>query len=55
MMVIELDYFVRGGEPKLRTRGKIASRSVSMARHPRSSYIVIPIAVSGLATRENKA
>ena len=45
---------VRDGEPYLRTRGMIASRSVNMARHPRGSYIVIPITVSGLATPENK-
>ena len=30
----------------------IASRSVNMVRHPRGSYIVIPIAVSGVATPE---
>ena len=53
-MVIELDHIVRGGEPYLRTRGMIASRSVNMVRHPRGSYIVIPIAVSGVATPENK-
>ena len=33
---------------------KIASRGVNMVRHPRGSYIVIPIAVSGVATPENK-
>ena len=32
----------------------IASRSVNMVRHPRGSYIVIPIAVSGVATLETK-
>ena len=32
-----------------------ASRSVNMVRHPRGSYIVIPIAVSGVATPENTA
>ena len=54
MMDIELDHAVRGGEPYLRTRGMITSRSVNMARHPRGSYIVMPIAVSGVATPENK-
>ena len=44
-MVIEFDHIVRGGEPLLRTRGMIASRSVNMVRHPRVSYIVIPITV----------
>ena len=33
----------------------IASRSVNMVRHPQGSYIVIPIAVSGVATPENRA
>ena len=32
----------------------ITSRSVNMVRHPRGSYIVIPFAVSGVATSENK-
>ena len=32
----------------------IASRSVNTARHPRGSYTVLPIAVSGEATPENK-
>ena len=54
MMVIELDHVVRGGEPQLRTRGMIASRIVDMIRHSRGSYIVIPIAVSGVVTPENK-
>ena len=54
MMVIELDHIVQGGEPQLRTRGMIASHSVNMVRHPRGSYIVIPIAVSGVATPEHK-
>ena len=54
MMVIDLDQFVRGGELLLRTRGMIASRSMSMVRQPRGSYIVIPIAVSGVVTPENK-
>ena len=46
---------MRGGEPQLRTRGMIASHSVNnMVRHPRGSYIIIPIAVSGVATPENK-
>ena len=60
MMVIELlvtaavDDIMRGGEPLLRTRGMIASRSVNMVRHPRGSYIVILIAVSGVATPKNK-
>ena len=36
MMVIELDH-VRGGEPYLRTRGMLASRSVNMVMHPRGS------------------
>ena len=31
----------------------IASRSVNMVRHPRGSYIVTPIAVSGVVTPEN--
>ena len=39
MMVIELDHIVWGGEPKLRTRGVIASRSVDMVRHPGGSYM----------------
>ena len=54
MIVIELDRIVRGGEPLLRTRGMVASHSVNMVRHPQGSYIVIPIAVSGVATPENK-
>ena len=54
MMVIELDHIVRGGEPYLRARGMIASRSVNMVRHPRGSYRVISIAVFGVATPENK-
>ena len=53
-MMIELDPIVRSGEPYLRTRGMIASRNVNMVRHPRGSYIVIPIAVYGVATPENK-
>ena len=32
----------------------MASRSVNMVRHSRGSHIVIPIAVSGVATPENK-
>ena len=32
----------------------IASRGVNMVRHPRGSYIAIPIVVSGVATPENK-
>ena len=54
MMVIELVHILRGEEPQFRTRGMIASRSVNMARHPRGSYVVIPIAVSGVATAEKK-
>ena len=54
MMVIELDHNVRGGEPELHPRGMIASRSVNMVRHPRGSYVGIPIAVSGVVTPENK-
>ena len=54
MMVIELNHTARGGEPQVRTRGMIASRSVNMVRHPRGSYTVAPIAVSGVATPENK-
>ena len=54
MMVIELDNIVRGGEPSLRTREMIASRSVNMVRHPRGSCIVIPIAISGVVTPEKK-
>ena len=53
-MVVELDHIVRGGEPLLRTRGVIASRTVNIVRHPRDSYVVTPIAVSGVATPENK-
>ena len=34
MMVIQLDRIARGGEPLLRTRGMIASRSMNMVRHP---------------------
>ena len=36
------------------TKGTVASPSVNMARHPRGSYIVILIAVSGVVTPENK-
>ena len=54
MMVIELDQIMRGGEPLLRTSGMVASRSVKKVRHRRDSYLVIPIAVSGVATPENK-
>ena len=32
----------------------IASRSVNMVRHLRGSYIVVPIAISGVVTPENK-
>ena len=39
---------------KLRTRRMIASRSVNMARHPQGSYLVIPTAVSGVATPETQ-
>ena len=53
-MVVELDHIVRGGEPLVRTRGMISSRSVNMVTHPRGSYMVIPIAVSGMARSENK-
>ena len=53
MTVTELDHSVRGGEPQLRARGMIASHSVDMLRHPRRSFIVIPIAISGVATPEN--
>ena len=49
-----VDHIVRGGEPLFRTRGMIAPRSVNMVRHPRGCYIVIPIAVSGVATPENE-
>ena len=52
-MVIKLDHIVRGGDPLLRTREMIASRSVNMVRHPRA-YVELPIAVSGVATPENK-
>ena len=45
MMVVELGHIVRGGEPELRTRGMIATRNVNMVRHPRGSYIAIPIAL----------
>ena len=31
----------------------MASRSVNMVRHPRGSYMVIHIAVSGVGTQEN--
>ena len=55
MIIIELDNIVRGGEPKLRTRGIIASRSVNTLRHPRGGYIGIPKikTVAGVATPEN--
>ena len=53
-MVIDLDHIVRGGEPQLRTRAMIASRSVNLVRHPRGSCIVMLIAVSGVATPENR-
>ena len=52
MMVI--DHVVRRGEPYVRTRGMIASRRVNKVKHPRDSCILIPIAVSGVATPENK-
>ena len=52
MIVIDLYYIVRGGEPQLRARGMIASGSVNTARHPRGSYIVIPIVVSRVTTPE---
>ena len=32
----------------------IASRSVNIVRHPRAIYMVIPIAVFGVATPENE-
>ena len=51
---VTVDHIVRGGELKLRTRGMIASRSMNKVRHPQGSYKVIPIAVSGVATPENK-
>ena len=35
--------FVRGGEPYLRTRGIIVSRSVRMARYPRGSDVAHPL------------
>ena len=55
MMVIEVHQIGRDGEPQLRTKGMIASRSsVNMVRHSRCSYIAIPIAVSGVATLEHK-
>ena len=41
MMLVELDHIVRSGEPYLRTRGMITSRSVNKVRHPRGGYIVI--------------
>ena len=47
-----VNHIVRGGGPQLRAREMIVSRSV--ARHPRGSYIVIPIAVSGVVTPKNK-
>ena len=53
MMVVELDHIVRGGEPQPRTRGMIAC-SVNMVRHPPGRYILISIAVSEVATPENK-
>ena len=55
MMVFELGHIVRGGERYPRTRGMVASRSVNMIWHPRGSYIVVSIAVSGVATPENIA
>ena len=54
MAVMEFDHIVRGGELYPRTRGTIASRSVNMVRHPRGSFIVLSIAVSGVAAPENK-
>ena len=53
-MVIDIDHVVRGGEAELLTRGIIASRSVDTVRHTQGSYIAIPIAVSEVATPENK-
>ena len=54
MTVIELDHIVL--TPHKGDDGMIASpiNSMDMVRHPRGSYIVIPIAVSGVATPENK-
>ena len=45
---------MQGGKPYLRIRGMIASRRVNMVRHPRGSYIVIPITGSGVATPGSK-
>ena len=45
---------LRGGEPQLRTRRMVVSRSVYMVRHPRSSYIVYPLLSLEVATPENK-
>ena len=49
-MAIEVDHIVRGGEPEVRTRGMVASRSVNVVRHPRGSYRVILFAGSEVAT-----
>ena len=49
-----VDHIVQGGERLLCTRGMIASHGVNMVRHLRGSYIVLPVAVSGVATSENK-
>ena len=46
--------FVRGGEPQLRTRGMILSRSVYIVRHPRASCIVYPLLCLEVATPEKK-
>ena len=54
MVVVALDNLVQGGEPYFRTQGMIASRIVNVVRDPRGSYLEIPIAVSGVATPENK-
>ena len=48
MMVFELDHIVRGGEPYLRTRGMIVSRSANMVRGLRGSYIAVPITLMSL-------
>ena len=52
MMVIELDHIARGGEPLLRTREMLASRSVNIVRHPRGSYIVTPFCLWSGHTRK---
>ena len=54
-LAVELDH-LRGVETfLLRTRGLVVSRSVNMVRHPRGSYIVLPLLSLDVAIPENKS